>query len=855
MVDRNLSQIESVFHAALDLPLADRSAYVRQACNGNEALLAEVSSLLSSVEKSNGFMDQPALAEAFDLLRSASKNALVGKSLGCYRIIAPLAKGGMGEVYLAEDTRLNRKVALKFLSPELVGDNWAKRQLVKEAQAAARLDHPNICSVYGIEDSGEYNFIVMQFIEGETLADLIRKKLIDPNQVIELTRQIVSALAAAHSHGIIHRDVKPKNIMVTEGGQVKVLDFGLAKTVQKGFATQDDSVSHLSQNGLLAGTVAYMSPEQLRGERLDYRTDLFSLGTVLYEMVTGENPYARESTAETISSILTVQPPPLGDSMAEVLRPLSPIVSKCVHKDLNHRYQAASALLYDLNNLQMPVKQSSLLRIFARTRVIAALVLLFLAVTVGAFLYARMFSTYSLAVLPIVNKSGPANDFYSVGLTAQITDKLAGISHLRLKPLTTVSGYKADEVDLQKLGVSLGVDALVVGTIIEEQDALILEVSLVDSGTGNRRQIGRDNLTLSSAYAIPEEVSRQVTSNLELWLRTKDKEHLAETGTSSAEAFRQYMLGSYYWRNRNKENIEKAVKHFYEAIRHDPLYADAYAGLADCYVLRNTVAFGDMTTDQAMGRAKWAANEALRLNEKLPQAHTALAMIYLKNDWNWVEAEKEIKRALELKPNYAPAHYAYSILLTILNRQKEAIEQSKITRDLDPFSLSSKMNYCRSFYYARDFDTSVSCFQEILKEDPDNSLAWYVFGFVALQRGREEEAIGIFEKLYAKDPKLGAAALGYAYGKTERKEEALRILAFAHDQRKKNEQFPAQEIAIIYLGLGDKSNALSWFERACDERLAPVTYLTVEPIFAELRSESKFAALAQRMNLSTATTN
>jgi serine/threonine-protein kinase len=855
MANKDFDQIERVFHAALDLPVTDRSAYLRQACNGDKALLAEVSSLLSSVEKSNGFIEQPALAEGFDLLRSASENALVGKSLGCYRIIAPLAKGGMGEVFLAEDTRLNRKVALKFLSPELVGDNWAKRQLVKEAQAAARLDHPNICSVYGIEDSGEYNFIVMQFIEGETLADLIRKKPIDPNQVVELTRQIVSALAAAHAHGIIHRDVKTKNIMVTEGGQVKVLDFGLAKTVQKGLATQDDSVSHLSQNGLLAGTVAYMSPEQLRGERLDYRTDLFSLGTVLHEMITGRNPYARESTAETISSILTVQPPPLGDSVPEVLRPLAPIVSKCCQKDLNQRYQAASALLYDLNNLQVSAKQPSVLRLLARTRVIAALVLLFLAVTVGAFVYARMFTTYSLAVLPIVNKSGPANDFYSHGLTAAITEKLSGVSHLRVRPLTTVAGYRADQVDLQKLGENLGVDALVVGTIIEEQGALVLEVSLVDPVSGNRRQIGRDNLTLSSSYAVPEQVSREVTNTLEMWLRTNEKERLADKGTSSAEAFRQYMLGSYYWRNRDKDNMERAVKHFYEAIRLDPLYADAYAGLADCYVLSNTVAFGDMTTEQAMARAKWAANEALRLNENLPRAHTALATIYLKYDWNWAEAEKEIKRALELKPDYAPAHYVYSMLLTIFDRQKEAIEQSKITRDLDPFSLSSKMNYCRSFYYARDFDASVSCFQEILKEDPENVMAWYVFGFVALQRGRGDEAIGIFKKLYEKDPILGASALGYAYGKTEKKEDALRILAFAQEQRKKNGQFPAQEIAIIYLGLGDRNNALSWFEKACDERFSALIYLTVEPIFAELHSEPRFVELSKRMNLSTSTTH
>ena len=849
MTRRNFNQVESVFHAALDLPVADRNAYIERACNGDDALLAEVSSLLLSVERSNGFMETPALAAGFNILLNTSQESLIGKSIGSYDIIAPLGKGGMGEVYLGEDKRLNRKVALKFLSPELVGDNWAKRQLAKEAQAAAQLDHPNICSVYEFEDSADYNFIVMQFVEGDTLADLIRDERINPDQVLELTRQIVSALAEAHAHGIIHRDVKPKNIMVTEGGQVKVLDFGLAKTVQtqQGGANQDDSISQLSQNGLLAGTVAYMSPEQLRGDRLDYRTDIFSLGTVLYEMVTGKNPYTHKNTAETISSILTVQPSPLSSSLPETLRCLDPIVSKCAQKDRDQRYQAASALLYDLNNLPTPIKRRSLVRAFA------ALVFLLLSVTVGMFIYTGMFTTYSIAVLPIVNNTGPANDFYSHGLTDAITEKLSRVSHLRVKPATTVSGYKADEIDPQKLGRSLGVDALLIGRLVDDQGSLNLEINLVDTA-GNRRQLGKYKLTLSSAYAIPEAVSRQVTNSLDLWLRTKDTRNLANRGTLSGEAFNQYMLGSYYWRNRDKENIEKAIKAFYGAIQIDPLYADAYAGLADCYSLSNTVAFGDMTTDQAMNRAKWAANEALRLNEELPQAHTALATIYLKYEWNWVEAEKQIKRALELDPNYAPAHYTYSILLTILDRQNEALEQSKITRDIDPFSYFSKVNYCRSFYYARKFDASVLCFQEIVKEDPDNTMAWFVFGYVALQKGRTNDAIEIFEKLYNKKQKLGASALAYAYGKAGRKNDALKILSFALE-RKQNEQFPALELAIIYLGLGDKTNTFYWFEKAYDDHFAPLIYLTVEPIFVELHSDPRFVSLSQRMNLSPVSNN
>lgn len=854
MANRNLEHVENVFHAALDLPPEERGAYLEQACAGNDSLYAEIYSLVSASDASDSFIEEPALNFGLSVL--SESESMTGKVIGSYKVLSRLGKGGMGEVYLAEDTKLDRKVALKFLSQELVNDNWAKRQLIKEAQAVAQLDHPNICSVYGIEQQEKYHFIVMQYVEGQTLSQLIRSKALEQFDLVNLAQQIVGAIAEAHAHGIIHRDIKPGNIMVTTTGQVKVLDFGLAKIVQQkqNFESGKDSISNLSQIGLLQGTVAYMSPEQLRGEKLDYRTDVFSIGTVLYEMITGKNPYGKGSTAETISSILTVQPPTFQNSMPEALRALDAVVTKCAQKEVDQRYQSATALLYDLNNLQTPVKNSTFWRASSHTRVIALLILLLLLGISAAFIYNRIFTTYSLAVLPIVNETGPANDYFSQGLTVAITDRLSGLSKLRVKPRTTVSGYKADNTNLQSLAVALGVDALLIGRLTEEQGALTLEMTLVDSATGNRRQIWKNNLTLSSAFAIPEEVSRQVTANLELWLGKTDKQNLATTGTENGEAFRQYMLGRYYWRNRNKENIEKAIKHFYDAIQLDPLYAEAYAGLADCYVLRNTVAFGDMSTKDAMSRAYSAANEALRLKE-LPEAHTVLGLIYLKYEWKWLEAEREIKRALELDPDYAPAHYAYSILLTVLNRQNEALAQSKITRELDPFSLSSKTNYCRSFYYARDFDSSVSCFQEILKEDPDNSLAWYVFGFVALQRGRSDEAISIFEKLYEKDPALGAAAVGYAYGKSGRTADALKVLASAKERRQQNEQYPSQEIAIIYLGLGDKNNALSWLEKAYDERFASLIYLTVEPIFADLHGEPRFDDLAQRLNLKPAIVN
>ncbi len=348
MSNKNLSQVEDVFHAALDVPVEERDAYLARVCNGDESLYAEVRSLISELNTNPGFMDQPALDLGLKVLSQGSEESMVGKELGPYKVLSKIGKGGMGEVYLAEDTKLGRKVALKFLPQDLVNDSWAKRQLEKEAQAAAKLEHPNICPVYDFQNSGEHSFIVMQFVEGDTLAELIRKKSIQSEQILPLARQIVSALVEAHAHGIIHRDIKPRNIMVTPGGNVKVLDFGLAKTMRpKSLEGLDDSVSNFAEIGLVPGTVRYMSPEQLRNERLDYRSDIFSVGTVLYEIVSGTNPFDCKTAPEVISAILASEPKPLPQNGA-VPKGLASIVQHCLSKVPAERYQSANELLIDL---------------------------------------------------------------------------------------------------------------------------------------------------------------------------------------------------------------------------------------------------------------------------------------------------------------------------------------------------------------------------------------------------------------------------------------------------------------------------------------------------------------------------
>src|SRR3989440_8547488 len=378
MVNSNLAQVEEVFHLAMSYDPDQRVAYLSRACEGNALLRHEVESLVAAYESGSGLLDESAVTLALRVIGSRADDSMAGREVGFYKILSSLGQGGMGTVYLAEDARLNRKVALKFLSSDFISDNWGKRQLVKEAQAVAMLDHPNICPVYGFEEIGEYSFIVMQYIEGETLATLIRRKALKSSQIVPLAQKIASALGSAHAHGIIHRDIKPKNIMVTPSGQVKVLDFGLAKTMPKNLEDATESISQLSKNGLLVGTIAYMSPEQLRGEKLDYRSDIFSMGTVLYEMVCGKNPHAYKTNAEVISAIMSGDPQSLRQVSINCPRGLDQIVNRCLQKDAGDRYQSAAELLIDLENAHKVVSLPPQVHpyINVRTAALAAVILL-----------------------------------------------------------------------------------------------------------------------------------------------------------------------------------------------------------------------------------------------------------------------------------------------------------------------------------------------------------------------------------------------------------------------------------------------------------------------------------------------
>lgn len=848
-------RIESLFHAARPLAPEARGVYLDGACSGDSVLRAEVESLLAACGGRERFMEEPAFDLGLKVLAGAAADSLAGRRIGPYQILTQLGRGGMGEVYLAEDTRLGRRVALKFLSAKLVDDNWAKRQLVKEAQSAAMLDHPNICAIHGIEEAEGYSFIAMQYAEGDTLATLIRKQLPDIPQAVSLAVQIAGAVAEAHAHGIIHRDIKPQNIVVTPAGQVKMLDFGLAKIIQlkhdAGPLAED--TSQLSNSGLVVGTVTYMSPEQLRAERLDFRSDIFSIGAVLYETVCGKKPFARDSKAEVISAILTSRPAPLTREAGDIPPELSRIIFKCLEKHKEQRYQSASELIYELSRLQEG--SAPPLPFWSRLAPRAAAALLLLVVLAAALLFvsrARPANVRTLAVLPIANASAaPEMEPLSDGLTEDLVNKLSHLSALRVKALTTVSGYKGRQVDPLEVGRGLHVDAVLVGSLARQGELLVLQASLLDTSDGT--QLWGDKFTVrpEEILDLQDAVSEKVTSQLAPQAGEDEKKLLAQRPTQNHEALTEYYRGHDLWEKRNKDNFPEIMAHYQRAVELDASYARAYAGLADCYVQMNSPAYGNMSSRDALNKAKYMATRAIELDDSLPEAHTSLGVVLFKFEWNWPEAEKEFRHAIELKPNYAWAHYWYSQLLSVTGRADEAIAQSRTAADLAPFSTAAGNGLCRAFYLARQYGAAESCYGELLGRDRDNVNANYLLSYVYLKQGRYAEAIRILEKIYAKDKdkqRLAAAPLGFAYGKNGEAGKALKILEDM-EEMSKTVYVPPQERAIIYIGLGNNDKVFYWLEKSYDEHFSTLNFLTAEPIYEDIRSDPRFAPLARRINL------
>jgi serine/threonine-protein kinase len=593
----------------------------------------------------------------------------------------------MGEVYLALDTKLDRKVAIKVLQPDSLADEHLKRRLIREAQAAARLDHPNICAVHDVNEVDSFTFIVMQYIEGETLAEKMDRQPLELNTALALAAQAAEGLAEAHAHGIVHRDLKPQNMMITPRGQLKILDFGLAKQMPSSDSVDFEAptATLLSEPGHVVGTMPYMSPEQLQGEPLDARSDIFSLGVTFYEMLAGKHPFKDKSAAVTLSRIILGDPIPTEQFHAQASPELQALLSKMLSKEKAARYQSAADFLADLRGLPAklsanpasaatPAKEFSAVtpndhsarRVLSKLEGHKWVVLATgLAIILLAVLVIRQVSTEhldSLAILPFTYTSSdpqlmanPDREYLSDGLTESIINNLSQLANLKVIARSSVFRYKGKDRDAQAIGQQLKVRAVLAGHVKQEGDELTITVELMD--VQDNRSLGIQSYQRKTAdiQTVEKEIAKNVSEKLGLKLTTPDQTQLARTYTESGAAYEAYLKGRYHWNKRTDEGFKQATNFFQEAIVKDPNYALAYTGLADCYTLRSD--YGFLAPKEGYALAKGAVTLALKYDESLAEAHTSLASIKAVTDWDWAGAETEYRRAIELNPKYSTAHH------------------------------------------------------------------------------------------------------------------------------------------------------------------------------------------------------
>jgi eukaryotic-like serine/threonine-protein kinase len=788
---------------------------------------------------------------------------MTSETISHYRIIKKLGAGGMGEVYLAEDVKLRRKVAIKLLPAESMADQRAKKRLVREAQTAARLDHPNICAIHEVGEEDSNAFIVMQYVEGETLSRKMLHKPLELKESIDIAAQVAGALAEAHSRGIVHRDLKPQNIMVSSRGQVKVLDFGLAKLAQHRGSVQStaDTQSLLTEPGVIVGTVPYLSPEQVREEKLDGRSDIFSFGAVLYEMVAGRRSFAAESNAATISAILTEEPPPLARYAGYVPPELERIVRKCLEKDRERRYQSAREVLIDLQSLRktlstsIPVtgEVSRQRRVgVPRFALIAVAVLVLLAAGSYLLIWRQKVADKaidSIAVLPFANLSTDANaEYLSEGITDALINSLSQLApKLKVRPTTSVLPYKGRAIDAKAVGRELNVQAVVTGKVMERGDVLSVSAELADARDNSHIWGEQYNRRLSDILAVQEEISREISQNLRLRLSGEEQKRLTKRYTDNTEAYRLYLRGRYHWNKRTSESLKKAIEYFQRAIDLDGNYAAAHAGLADCYVLGGGVS---LPPTAYMPRAKAEAEEALRIDNGLAEAHATLAFIKTHYDWDWLNAEKEFKQAIELNSNYPTAHHWYADYLGASGRQGEAIAETKRAQELDPASPILNSALGGVLLEAGQYDQAIAEFQKAIEIDPDFWLAHLSLGSAYLQTQMYKEALAEFQQAVdlSKGYPQALAMLGYGYAVSGKRDEAQKLLKQLIELSK-HRYISSYNIGVIYIGLGDKDRAFEWLDRAYQERSGSLIYLKVRPMFDSLRRDPRFSDLLRRVRL------
>ncbi len=783
-----------------------------------------------------------------------------GDTIAHYRIESRLGSGGMGVVYAAENLRLKNRVAVKLLPSHLVTDEEAKHRFIQEAQAASALNHPNVCTVFDIDESADGQlFMAMALYEGASLKEMLSVGPLEIGKAVDLARQVADGLSAAHEAGIVHRDIKPDNIFVTNRGRAVILDFGVAKL---------SGGSSITRTGSTVGTIAHMAPEQVQGEEVDQRADIFALGTVLYQMLVGKRPFDGAHEAAVIYEILNVQPS-LPSTMADAIDAnLDQVVMRCLEKDRAKRYSSASDLVGDLDRVLRGDSVDGAERDVAdrrrtggaaepskaKTRLRTVLIAVASILVIGTILFTRTSGDRreaqieSLAVLPFENAGGDEEmEYLSDGISESLISALSQLPELRVMSRNAVYRFKGDGRDPQAIAADLGVQAIIMGRVVPLGDNLTVSAELIDGRDNTQIWGGQLSRATTDLLSLQRDFTRQVAGEL--------RDQLGEVGggtnqrsTDNSRAYQLYLKGRYFWNQRTVDDLKKAITFFNEAVSADPGYALAHAGLADAHMILGV--YHDVPPLQAYPRAKAAAERALEIDPTMAEAHATLGDLSIHFDWDWDAARYHLERAIDLEPGYATAHHWYGEYLTVMGRNDDGLASSIRARELDPLSPIISTFVGWHVYQSRDFEGAIERFREALEIDPEFAWAHYYIGMAHLQVGQTDAAVQSLEKARTLYPQqLIVATLAFAYAQVGRVEDAGNILVDL-EAREEQSYVTPYVYAVIAIGLGETDYALDLLERAYDERSGWLYLLKIEPLWDPLRGNERFDLLLEKMDLS-----